>query len=81
MKKFFTLIAAALMAVGANAQTITFDATGVKAAGEVTELTLGDADFQVALVGGSKAAIEAKSLTFALEGATTNAERETFSYQ
>ena len=79
MKKIFTLIAATLMAVGANAQTyITFDETGTKVAGEVSELTLGDANFKVALVGGSKAKIDAKSLTFKT---AEDATAESFAYQ
>lgn len=78
MKKLFTLIAAALMTMGASAQTITFDETGAKAAGEVPELTLGTDDFKVTFVGGSKAKIESKSLTFKVDEA---AEAENFQFQ
>lgn len=78
MKKFFTLIAAALMAVGANAQTLTFDELGEKEAGAVNEVTLGDSKFKAVFVGGSKAKIASKSLTFKV---SAEAEAENFKYQ
>ena len=83
MKKIFTLIAATLMAVGANAQTyITFDDYADKTAeGAADDLTIEKGDIKVVLDGGGKAKIASKSLTFALEGATSDAERETFGYQ
>ena len=66
MKKFFTLIAAALMAVGANAQVLSFDQVydAEQAAGTVNEITMGDSEFNAVFVGGSKAKIASKSLTF-----------------
>lgn len=82
MKKVFTLIAAALLTVGASAQTITFDAYADKTdAGAADDLTIEDGDIKVVLDGGSKCKIAEKSLTFALATATTDAERETFGYQ
>lgn len=78
MKKFFTLIAMTLITMGASAQTITFDETGVKAAGSVNELTLGDDNFKVALVGGSKASVSEKSLTYKIDASS---EAENFKYQ
>jgi len=66
MKKFFTLIAAALMAAGANAQTLSFDQVyeEEQAAGTVSEITMGDSKFKAVFVGGEKAKVVSKSLTF-----------------
>ena len=82
MKKILTLIAMALMTLGASAQTITFDAYADKTAdGAADDLVIADGAISVSLDGGSKSKIAAKSLTFALATATTDAERETFGYQ
>ena len=66
MKKFFTLIAAALMAAGANAQVLSFDQVydAEQAAGTVNEISMGDSEFMAVFNGGSKAKIASKSLTF-----------------
>jgi len=69
MKKIFTMIAAAFMAVSAQAQTLTFEEA--IEAGSANELTLGDDDFKVVLTGGAKAKVEAKSLTFAVDETST----------
>ena len=69
MKKVFTLIAAALMAVGASAQTIDFATvyTDAQAAGSVNDITLGEGSFTAQFTGGSKANIAVKSLTFKVD--------------
>jgi len=80
MKKLFTLIAAAFMAAGLQAQTLTFEEE--IAAGSANELTLGEeGGFQAVLNGGSKAKVQAKSLTYVPEGATSTDDSEKFSYQ
>lgn len=82
MKKLFTLIAAAFVAVGMNAQTIVFDAYADKTAeGAADDLVIEVDGFKAELDGGNKAKIAAKSLTFVEEGATTAENKEQFSYQ
>ncbi|MBR1693813.1 MAG: hypothetical protein IJ709_00185 [Selenomonas sp.] len=80
MKKIFTLIAAALMAVGAQAQLIDLGATYTEeqAAGTVNDITLGEEGFTAQFTGGSKAKIAAKSLTFKVDDSS---EAETFTKQ
>jgi len=65
MRKIFTLIAMALMTMGASAQTLTF--AEALDAGNANTLTLGDENFNVVLNGGSKAKVVEKSLTFAVD--------------
>lgn len=69
MKKFFTLIAAAFMTMGMNAQTLDFAEkyTEEQAAGTVNDITLGDDNFKAQFTGGAKAKIAAKSLTFKVD--------------
>ena len=66
MKKLFTLIAAALMAAGAQAQVLSIDQIyeEEQAAGTVNEITMGDSKFKAVFVGGEKAKVVSKSLTF-----------------
>ena len=76
MKKFFTLIAAAFMTMGMNAQTITF--TEALPAESAQTITLGDKDFGVTFVGGSKASVVEKSQSFKVDASSDVIQ---FSYQ